>query len=134
MQPADNCRVSEPPAPFKTSRLPCPEDAMVNVSSPLPPVRLLIPEPLIILYPPLLDKVKSIVPVSLAVNETVPELLELFVAIKLVIGSVVTSLPDITIKISPVSRSFIFTEPEITAKVSLPPFPIASVEKFVMVK
>ena len=32
-EPADNCRVSEPPAPSKTSRLPCPEDAMVNVSA-----------------------------------------------------------------------------------------------------
>ena len=71
-EPADNCRVSAPPAPSKTSRFPCPEDATVNVSSPLPPVRLFIPEPLIILYPPPLDKDKSIDPVSLAVNDTVP--------------------------------------------------------------
>ena len=54
-EPADNCRVSAPPAPSKTSRFPCPEDSTVNVSSPLPPVRLFIPEPLIILYPPPLD-------------------------------------------------------------------------------
>ena len=97
-------------------------------------MRLFIPEPLIILYPPPLDKDKSIDPVSLAVNDTVPKLLVLLVATKLVIGFVVTSVPDLTINTSPVFKSVISTEPEITAKVSLPPAPVADDAIFVMVK
>ena len=43
-EPADNCKVSEPPAPSKTSRFPCPEDAMVNVSAFPVAVMVSVPE------------------------------------------------------------------------------------------
>ena len=81
--PADNCKVSAPAPPSKTSRLPWPEDAIVNVSD-LPVATIVsVPALPIILKPaPPLAKFRSVVnPPAPIVKLTVPSFFVTLVAV-----------------------------------------------------
>ena len=82
-EPADNCKVSAPPAPSKTSRFPCPEDAMVNVSAFPVAVMVSVPELPIRLNPfePAADVKSTVKPPVPRVKLAVPSFLASVVAV-----------------------------------------------------
>ena len=124
--PEDNCRLSAPPPPSKTSKLPSPAAAIVKVSAFPALFRVSLPEPPIRLNPePPPDRLTSIVmPPDPAVKLAVPSFVVAPVATKSAAKLALTVAPVLTTRISSVTKSVMVSVPRSTLKVSAPAPPV----------